>query len=211
MNSRFGKTWAEWDKRVDNGEAPASILRDAKDEDLVEVLGGESPSDRRYVRDIIATELLNRLRSRSKHPAAAESAANSALRARDAAEEGQEAIHRAERLLKASGQVELGSAVSASAYASLDASQEAFKAARDHAESLQQTLAQSRAGGQLAEDAARAAETGTDITRDLGAKMESIGRAKEGRAATAAARAIRTTADQAVTDADASHDEMRER
>lgn len=165
-DARFGKLWAQWDARVDRGEAPADILESAKDEDLVEVLGGKSDLDRKYARDIIATELLNRLHSRSvKHPAAAKAAQDSAKIAHQAAEDGQEAIHKADNLLKESGQVELGTAVSASAYASLDASKAAFEAARDLSEDLHQTLSKSRAGGVLASDAARAAQEGSDITR----------------------------------------------
>lgn len=122
-DARFGKLWAGWDERIDRGESPTEVLRNSKDEDLVEVLGGESELDRKYARDIIATELLNRLRSRStKHPAAAKVAQDSAGIARDAAQEGQEAIHHAEEILKHSGKYELGASVSASAYKSLDAS-----------------------------------------------------------------------------------------
>lgn len=200
-HARFGKLWAQWDKRVDEGESPADILRDSKDEDLVEVLGGESERDRKYARDIIATELLNRLHSRSsKHPAAAKVAERSARLAHEAAQEGQEVIHHAEGILKDSGQGELGSSVSASAYKSLDASRAAFTAAKEHAGALHETLAQSRVGGELAEDAARAAELGRKVTHDLGEQMESLGKGKEGRAAKEASRTIKTTADQAATD-----------
>lgn len=210
--ARFGRLWSEWDARVDAGEAPMSILKEAKDEDLIEVLGGESPLDRKYARDIIATELLNRLHTRStKHPAAAKAAQASAKLAHDAASEGQVAIHAAEELLKASGEFELGDSVSQSAYASLDASKAAFDAAREHADSLHQTLSQSRVGGELAEDAARAAREGSDLTRELGAKMTSMGKGKEGEAADQAGRRIQASADKAVEDADTSHREMRGR
>lgn len=210
--ARFGKLWTDWDARVDRGETPAEILRDAKDEDLVEVLGGESGRDRKYARDIIATELLNRLHFRSrKHPATARAAQDSAKVAHDAAVDGQEAIHRAEGLLKDSGQEELGASVSASAYASLDASKAAFDAAREHSDSLHQTLAQSRAGGDLADDAVDAAREARDITRDLGDQMKSIGKSREGEAADAAGRKILRTADKAAKDADASHEEMQGR
>lgn len=210
--ARFGRLWTEWDARVDRGESPTDILKSAKDEDLVEVLGGESVRNRKYARDIIATELLNRLHSRStKHPAAAKAAEASAKLAHDAATEGQAAIHEAERLLKASGQEVLGASVSASAYASLDASKAAFDAAREHADSLHQTLAQSRVGGDLARDAALAAQEGSDITRTLAQQMKSIGKGKEGRAADAAGRNIQTTADKAAEDAGTSHAEMKSR
>lgn len=210
--ARFGRLWTEWDARVDRGESPTDILKGAKDEDLVEVLGGESVHNRKYARDIIATELLNRLHSRStKHPAAAKAAEASAKLAHDAAKEGQAAIHEAEGLLKSSGQEALGASVSASAYASLDASKAAFDAAREHADSLHQTLAQSRTGGDLARDAARAAQEGSDLTRTLAQQMKSIGKGKEGQAADEAGRKMQTTADQAAADAGTSHDEMKRR
>jgi hypothetical protein len=211
-DARFGKLWTEWDARVDAGETPADILRNAKDEDLVEVLGGESVKDRKYARDIIATELLNRLRFRSvEHPAAAKAAETSAKLAYEAARDGQEAIHTAEALLKASGQEKLGASVSASAFASLDASKAAFEAAREHADSLHQTLTESRVGGDLAREAARAAQEGSDITRDLGEQMKSIGKEKEGAAADQAGRKIQETADKAAEDAGTSHQEMESR
>lgn len=201
-DARFGKLWADWDDRIDRGESPTKILLDSKDEDLVEVLGGESELNRKYARDIIATELLNRLHLRStRHPAAAKVAQTSAMIARDAAKDGQAAIHHAEEILKSSGQHELGTAVSASAYKSLDASEAAFAAAKEHAEALHETLAQSRVGEDLARDAAAAAEVGRKVTHKLGEQMERMGKGKEGRAAKEASAAIKTTADQAATDA----------
>lgn len=41
-DARFGKRRTECDQRVDNGDLPADILRNAKDEDLIEALGDES-------------------------------------------------------------------------------------------------------------------------------------------------------------------------
>lgn len=210
--ARFGKLWREWDARVDLGESPAIILKDAKDEDLVEILGGESAKDRKYARDIIATELLNRLHSRNKkHPSAAKAAEASAKRAHEAAKQGQAAIHQAEKLLKASGQVEFGDSVSNSAYKTLDASKAAFDDVEEHANSLEQTLAQSRSGGELAREAAEAAQAGSDLTQTLEQQMKSIGKGKEGKAAAKAGRKIQATADKAAEDADASHEEMEGR
>lgn len=204
--ARFSRLWTEWDERIASGATPDEILRDAKDEDLIEVLAGESSVDRQYARDIIATELLNRVRGRStKQPAAATAAADSAQTAHETTQEAQEAIHRAEGILKHSGQWELGASVSASAYRSLDATQAAFAAAQDSAESLQHSLAQSRVGNELAEEAARTAEEGREITEDIEAEMEKLGRGREGRAAGAASRAISEAAETAAADA-ASHD-----
>lgn len=210
-SSRFGKQWKEWDARIDKGESPVEILRGSKDEDLVEVLGGESGVvDRRYARDVIATELLNRLRARSvKHPASAKAAQDSAKLAHDAAKEGQGRIHRAEGLLKRSGQHELGAAVSASAYKSLDASKAALDATKEHAVSLDASLSQSRGASELADEAAKVAGEGRKITRKLGEKMESMGRGQEGRDAADASTAIKKSADQLVTDSDTDDDEMR--
>lgn len=69
---------------------------------------------------------------------------------------------------------------------------------------MHETLAQSRVGGELADDAARAAEEGRKTTHKLEQQMESIGKGKEGRAAKEASLAIKTTADQAATDAKSS-------
>lgn len=202
--ARFGKLWEEWDDRIESGEAPAVILRDAKDEDLVELLGGESLQDRKYVRDVIATELLNRLRARSTHPPAAASVATrSAQDAHEEAQKGQEAIHRAEGILKHSGQWDLGASISASAYRSLDATQAAFEAAENSATAIQESLARSRVAAELADEAAQAAEDGLAITEKLEKHMEEIGRGEAGRDAKDASLAISTAADAA---ADASRD-----
>lgn len=202
-DARFGKHWVAWDARIAKGEPPKEFLRDAKDEDLLELLGGESSKDRKYERDIIVTELLNRLRTRStQQPAAASAAVESAQNAHEAAQEGQEAIHRAEGILKGSGEWDLGASVSASAYRSLDATQAAFTAAKDSAQSLQKSLGQSRVGGELAEEAARTAEEGREITEQIEGKMESLGRGEEGRAAGEASRAIRDAAAEAAAQAE---------
>lgn len=211
-DARFGKLWAEWDRRIEAGEAPGAILKDAKDEDLVEILAGESDRDRKYARDIIATELLNRIHGRSAtHPAGARAVAVSAETAHKAAQDGQEAIHRAEGILKESGQWDLGDSVSASAYASLDATKAAFTAAEKQADSLQGSLSQSRAGSDLAEEASRTASEGRDITRELEQQMDHLGRGKEGRAATEASHAIQEAAGLAAGDSAEYNAGMRKR
>lgn len=195
---RFGKLWDAWDARIRRGDQPTAILREAKDEDLVELLGAESMGDREYARDIIATELLNRLRSRStRQSAAANAATSSAETAHEAAQEGQEAIHRAEGILKHSGEWDLGAKVSASAYRSLDATEAAFTAAKDSAHHLEHSLSQSRTGNDLAGEAARVADKGRKITEQIEDKMDDLGRGEEGRAAGAASRAISKAAEEA--------------
>lgn len=203
---RFGKLWAQWDERIAAGDPPPKILREFKDEDLVEILGGESTFDRRYDRDIIATELLNRLHARSsKHPAGARAVARSTKTALDTARQSQAAIHKAEGILKRSGQWDLGAAVSASAYASLDATAGAFEAAKEQAGSLHESLAQSRKGTELAEEATRTAEEGIEVTEALEAHMKHIGKGKEGRAAAEASRDIHDATERAAQRA-AAHD-----
>lgn len=208
--ARFGRLWPEWDRRVAAGEKPKAMLREAKDEDLIEILAGESRLDRKYARDIIATEILNRLHARgtTQHPGA-KGVEESARNAHAAAEEGQEAIHHAEGILKATGQYELGAAVSASADASLEATKAAFESAQEHAQSLHDTLAQSRLGSELAEHAAQKAEEGREITDELEQKMTAIGRGKEGRAASDASRDIQHAADHAAEDAGEHDSEVR--
>ncbi len=125
-----------------------------------------------------------------------------------AAQEGQEAIHHAEGILKATGLRELGTAVSASADESLKATEAAFDSARIHTEALGDPLAQSRLGGELAREAAHKAEEGRDITSDLERTMAEIGRGKEGRAASEASVKIQRAADHAA-DAAVGHDADR--
>lgn len=208
--ARFGKLWSAWDARIATGQPPGDILRNAKDEDLVEILAGESRLDRRYARDIIATEILNRMHARSttQHPGAREVEA-SARAAHEVAQDSQEAIHHAEGILKSSGQYALGAAVSASADASLLATGAAFDSAKIQAEALHETLAQSRVGAELAAEAAEVADEGREITRELEQKMDAIGRGKEGRAASAAARDIQRATERAA-EGSADHDAERQ-
>lgn len=212
-SARFGKLWAAWDARIAAGQPPRDILRDAQDEELIEILAGESRLDRKYARDIIATEILNRMHSRSttQHPGARE-VESSTKAAYEVARDAQEAIHLAEGILKASGvegNFTLGAAVSASADASLHATRAAFDSAKIQAEALHETLAQSRVGAELAAEAANVADAGREITRALEQTMGSLGRAEEGRAASDAARSIQKATDHAADDS-ADHDaEMR--
>lgn len=207
--ARFGKLWAAWDARIAAGQPPKDILQNAKDEELIEILAGESKLDRKYARDIIATEILNRMHARSKtqHPGARGVEA-SARAANEVAQDSQEAIHHAEGILKASGEFALGVAVSASADASLLATQAAFDAAKTQAEALHETLAQSRVGAELAAEAAHVADEGREITRELEQKMGTLGRGAEGRAASAAAQDIQKAADQAA-EGSVKHDARR--
>lgn len=207
--ARFGKLWIAWDARIAAGQLPRDMLKNAKDEELIELLAGESRLDRKYARDIIATEILNRMHARSttQHPGA-RGVETSAQAAYEVARDSQEAIHQAEGILKASGapgDFDLGAAVSASADASLHATQAAFDSAKIQAEALHETLAQSRVGAELAAEAAHVADEGREITRMLEQKMGSLGRAEEGRAASDAARNIQKATDQAAEES-AEHD-----
>ena len=204
--ARFEKLWSRWDERVAAGTPPVELLREAKDEELIEILAGESRLDRKYARDIIATEMLNRLhaRSASQHPGA-KIVEDSAREAHRAAKDGQEAIHHAEGILKANGEVSLGSAVSRSADASLIATRAAFDSAKVQAAALHQTLAQSRLGEELAAEAVAVADEGRDVTRELESTMHALGRGDEGRAASEASRRIQEATGHAAKDA-AVHD-----
>lgn len=208
---RFERRWADWDKRIAAGEDASAILGSAKDEELIELLAGESRVDRQYVRDVVATEILNRLytRSASQHPGAKDVEA-SAKSAYEAAQDGQEAIHHAEGILKGKGRAKLGAAVSASADASLKATEAAFDSARAQADALHETLAQSRLGGELATEAAQKAEEGRKITHELERTMADIGRAKEGRAASEASRKILQATEDAADDSVEHDAELRE-
>lgn len=200
--SRFARLWETWDARHAAGERPADILVGAKDEELVEILAGESKEDRGYARDIIATELLNRLSSRFREqPVTANAAARSAKASQAAAAEGQEAIHRAEGILKSSGHYDLGASVSASADRTLEATNAAFSAAKDSARSAERSLSQSRAGTELADEAAQTAKEGRVLTEQIEETLDDLGRGKEGRAAAAASRAMSDAAEDAADDA----------
>ena len=205
LKDRFGAHWAAWDAHEAAGEDMRAYLSDASDETLLELLGGESARDRRYARDIVATELLNRLhRRRSRLPVGAEAVVSSATAARRAAQAGQASIHTAEELLRASGEEELGNAVSDSAYASLDASSHALEVAEAHAAEVKETL-ESRSAKpppvddlvDAAEKAAAAADRGKAITRKLERRMDAED-SKAGRAAGAAARSIHDAAHRAL-------------
>lgn len=202
ITDRFAKHWQKWDGSVrDRADIPA-FLRAAKDEDLIELLAGSSASaDRKYARDVIATEILNRLHKRHNDlPSAAGEVLHAAEQAYEAAADGQRAIHTAESILKASGDSALGAKVSAAAYASLDTTRLAFEAAQQNSADVQATVAQSRVANRLAEDAAMTAKEGSDATRAAAASLKDSGHDKEAKAAHKAATEIEDAA-QATVDA----------
>lgn len=215
-SNRFAKLWEAWDTRIGAGESRQAFLVAAKDEELIELLAGESARDRRIERDVIATEILNRMRRRNtSFPTGAEATVAAAQGAQLAAEAGQAAIHASEALLHAAGEHQLGQSVSESAYESLDLTKVALEAAQVHASDVQANLAQSRVGAEAvaqrqaaaeeaADAAARAAHRGSDLTDDLEAHMAKIGGAEAGRASADAGRAIAKAADAG---ADAAHAE----
>lgn len=176
LTDRFAARWIEWDHKVHGREEATRFLADAKDEDLLELLAGASERDRKYERDIITTEIQNRLATRNKElPEGADEVQRAAALAHETAVAAQKALHTAESILKASGDVELGTEVSASAYLNLDTTKLALEAADAHAHDVQAALMRSRVAERLVQDAADAAavtaakvEKGADRVADLG-------------------------------------------
>lgn len=198
ISDRFASRWDEWDARVRNNAQANAFLRTAKDEDLLELLAGGSTKDRKYERDIVTTEIQNRLASRNRdHPLGADEVLDAARVAYEAAASGQKAIHTAEAILKASGDLELGTSVSAAAYVSLDSTKVALDAARAHAAELQSALAQSRVAERLLEDAAQAALEVVEKAAAGAKRVEQLGHVAEARAAREAAELIRSAAEVA--------------
>jgi hypothetical protein len=198
ITDRFAERWQEWDARVHGREDAAAFLKSAKDEELLELLAGRSDKDRKYERDVVATEIQNRLARRAKeHPESAEQVFRAAYVAYEAAAKGQKAIHTAEGILKASGDVDLGVSVSSSAIASLDTTKLAMEAAQAHVAELQAAQAQSRIAEQLVEDAAQAALDAA-AKADAGAgRVAELGHEAEAQAAREAAQRIRAAAAEA--------------
>lgn len=208
VTDRFAELWIRWDERVRTRADVPKFLAEAKDEDLIELLAGATARDRKYERDVVATEILNRLgRRHSDLPAAAERVLSSADAAYDAAARGQKAIHTAESILKAVGDVDLGHEVSASAYASLDTTKLAFEAAQQNSADVKAVVSQSRVAHQLAEDAARVADRGAEATREAARTLEDAGHLDAAQAAHDAANDI---ADAAQATADAATQERQE-
>lgn len=195
ITDRFADRWDEWDARVPSRAEAAAYLRHAMDEDLLELLAGSSPRDRKYERDIVTIELQNRLSGRHMaHPRGAEEVRLAAQQAYEAAAEGQKPIHMAEAILKANGDMELGSSVSTAAYVSLDSTKLALEAARAHAAELQSALTQSRVAERLLEDAAQAARDVLDKAAAGAKRVAELGHVAEADAARKAAELIRVAA-----------------
>ena len=198
ITDRFAQRWQTWDACVHGRADAATFLKSAKDEELLELLAGASDKDRKYERDVVATEIQNRLAQRAKeHPEGAEQVFRAAYAAYEAAAKGQKALHTAEGILKASGDMDLGVNVSASATLSLDATKLAMEAAQAHVAELQAAQAQSRIAEQLVEDAAQAAlEVAAKTERGAG-RVAELGHEAEARAAREAALRIREAAAEA--------------
>lgn len=198
ITDRFADRWHEWDERVATRSDAAAFLRDAMDEDLLELLAGTSAKDRKYERDIVTIELQNRLSGRHmSHPRGAEEVLLAAQKAYEAAADGQKPIHMAEGILKANGDTELGASVSTAAFVSLDSTKLALDAARSHAAELQSALIQSRIAERLLEDAAEAARDVLDKAAAGAKRVAELGHVAEADAARKAAELIRIAADVA--------------
>ena len=197
VTDRFARQWERWDEAVRSREDAGPYLAAAKDEELVELLAGESDRDRKYERDIVATEIANRLARRNRGlPQGAEDVLRSAEAAYKAAAEGQKAIHTAEAILKASGEQELGVTVSSSAYASLDTTKLALEAAQDHASEVQAAVAQSRFAERLVQDAADVAREAAQKAGEGAARIEALGHGTQAAKAREAAEALHDAARQ---------------
>jgi hypothetical protein len=198
ITDRFAQKWDHWDEHVHDGAQAQTYLRAAKDEQLLELLAAESSKNRKYERDIVTTELQNRLATRhAAHPKGADEVMVAARQAYEAAAKGQKAIHTAEAILKASGDMELGTAVSTAAYVSLDTSKVALEAALRHATEIQAALAQSRIAERLIEDAAQAALDVVDRAAAGARRVAELGHLAEAEAAREAAELIRIAAEVA--------------
>lgn len=195
---RFSARWTEWDARLRGGQAAETFVKAAKDEELLELLAGNSPRDRKYERDVVAVEIQNRLAQRAReHPESAEAVFRAAYHAYEAAAQGQKAIHTAEGILKASGDVALGVSVSASAIVSLDATKLAMEAAQTHVAELHAAQSQSRVAEQLIEDAAEAALEAAAKAEKGADRIAELGHDEEAAAALAAAKELREAAEAA--------------
>jgi hypothetical protein len=192
---RFADRWREWDSRVHERADATAFLKTATDETLIELLAGNSDRDRKYERDIIATEIQNRLAKRATdHPEGADEVFRAAYAAYEEAARGQRAMHTAENILKTHGDVELGNAVSLAANLSLDATRLAMKAAQQHAIDLQAARAQSRIAARLAEDAEQIAEEAQAKAERAAARVAELGHAAEAQAAREAAARLHDAA-----------------
>lgn len=200
ITDRFASLWARWDAAVhDRSEIPA-FLSDASDEDLIELLAGAPRGDRKYECDVVATEILNRLHRRHRDlPTVAHEVLRSAELAYEAATEGQRAIHKAESILKAGGDEDLGREVSAAAYASLDTTRLAFEAAQRNSEDVHATVAQSRATQRLAGAAVESAEDAVGATREAASILAEQGHHDAAKEAEMAAARIERAADRTVS------------
>lgn len=198
ITDRFAQRWVRWDARVHDPEQASRFLRSAKDEELLELLAGDSSKDRKYERDIVTTEIQNRLATRNReHPEGAEGVLRAAQVAYEEAAKGQRAIHTAEAILKASGDTDLGVSISSAAFVSLDTTKVALDAARAHVAELQASLAQSRVAERLIEDAEQAALEVAAKATHAAQRVAELGHEAEASEAREAARRIRDAAAEA--------------
>lgn len=58
--NRFERVWNEWDAAVEKGKEPRELLSEFSSEKIMQLLAGAG-NERRYERDILATEAMNRL------------------------------------------------------------------------------------------------------------------------------------------------------
>lgn len=58
--NRFARAWSEWDAGLEEGKQPQEMISELPSEKIMQLLAGAG-NERRYERDILATEAMNRL------------------------------------------------------------------------------------------------------------------------------------------------------
>lgn len=79
---RFDRLWGAWDARLGAGESPVAMLKRLTERELAELLAADAGARRPLERNIIATELTNRLGKRNRPASDAVVAATARLLAR---------------------------------------------------------------------------------------------------------------------------------
>ena len=95
---RFEARWQRWDEDVRNGVSPPELLARLSDETMLELLASGGGAERRYERNVLATEILNRLRRLRRDLAEATAEAVGAIgETVDSAHDAARAAQRSER------------------------------------------------------------------------------------------------------------------
>lgn len=160
--NRFERAWDQWDDALEKGKEPKQLLSDLPSESIMQLLAGAG-QERRYERDLLATEAMNRLvKARRRIDDSTKEVADLIHDVKEQGDKTRQDVHKTEEVVaRLQGAETLG----------VNSAQEiTAHSASDLVENLMSVVSRAAAALQRLEDVRR-----SDLERELGSDDEDEG------------------------------------